>query len=211
MPCDSFLAYNIEKGEINGVDVTGLTYVEVVKIPGNVLIPHTWKRVSYVDARATDEQRSGNSRCLARRLGGPLADPQRPKSAKMSPLRRRRSNTTSRAVKAPLLSAMYLLRDDGAVSAVRTGRSRRCATAIFQYHPRRARIYCQGHRTRRQHSRTRNGLTPWRSQCDSGRFRGRSIGFMAANAAYRHVRFNVVRGSRLRDCGRVGPSARGPS
>ena len=66
--CDSFLAYNIEKGEINGVDVTGLTYVEVVKIPGNVLTPKSWKRVSYVDARATDEQRAAcllyTSRCV---------------------------------------------------------------------------------------------------------------------------------------------------
>ncbi|HTC31246.1 MAG TPA: DUF1326 domain-containing protein, partial [Candidatus Acidoferrum sp.] len=70
----SFLAYNIEKGEINGVDVTGLTYVEVVKIPGNVLIPHTWKRVSYVDARATDEQRAAILDAWHGRLGGPLAD-----------------------------------------------------------------------------------------------------------------------------------------
>src|SRR5580692_7268670 len=72
--CDSFLAYNIEKGEINGVDVTGLTYVEVVKIPGNVLIPQSWKRVSYVDARATDEQRVAILDAWHGRLGGPLAD-----------------------------------------------------------------------------------------------------------------------------------------
>ena len=72
--CDSFLAYNIEKGEINGVDVGGLTYVEVVKIPGNVLTAHTWKRVSYVDARATDEQKAAILDAWHGRLGGPLAD-----------------------------------------------------------------------------------------------------------------------------------------
>src|SRR6516225_11315695 len=47
--CDSFLAYHIDKGEINGVDVSGLNYVGVFKIPGNVLTPHSWKRVTYVD------------------------------------------------------------------------------------------------------------------------------------------------------------------
>ncbi len=72
--CDSFLAYNIEKGEIKGVDVSGLTYVEVVKIPGNVLTPQTWKRVSYVDARASDEQRDAILNAWHGRLGGPLAD-----------------------------------------------------------------------------------------------------------------------------------------
>ena len=37
--CDAFNAYHIDKGEINGVDVSGLNYVQVVKIPGNVLVP----------------------------------------------------------------------------------------------------------------------------------------------------------------------------
>jgi hypothetical protein len=72
--CDSFLAYNIEKGEINGLDVSGLTYVEVVKIPGNVLTQHSWKRVSYVDARATNEQQAAILDAWHGRLGGPLAD-----------------------------------------------------------------------------------------------------------------------------------------
>jgi hypothetical protein len=72
--CDSFLAYHIDKGEISGVDVSGLNYVQVVKIPGNVLTPHSWKRVSYVDARATDEQRAAILDAWHGRLGGPLAD-----------------------------------------------------------------------------------------------------------------------------------------
>jgi hypothetical protein len=72
--CDSFLAYNIEQGEINGLDVSGLTYVEVVKIPGNVLTRHSWKRVSYVDARATEKQRAAIVDAWHGRLGGPLAD-----------------------------------------------------------------------------------------------------------------------------------------
>ncbi len=72
--CDSFLAYHIDKGEIDGVDVTGLNYVQVVKIPGNVLAPKSWKRVSYVDARASDAQKDAILAAWHGRLGGPLAD-----------------------------------------------------------------------------------------------------------------------------------------
>jgi hypothetical protein len=72
--CDSFLAYHIDKGEINGVDVSGLNYVGVFKIPGNVLTPKSWKRVTYVDARATAEQRAAILDAWHGRLGGPLAD-----------------------------------------------------------------------------------------------------------------------------------------
>jgi hypothetical protein len=72
--CDSFNAYHIEKGEIEGVDVSGLTYVQVVKIPGNVLVPKSWKRVSYVDARASDAQRDAILDAWHGRLGGALAD-----------------------------------------------------------------------------------------------------------------------------------------
>ena len=72
--CDAFLAYNIQKGEINGVDVSGLTYVEVVKIPGNVLVPQSWQRVTYVDGRASADQKKALVAAFQGRLGGPLAD-----------------------------------------------------------------------------------------------------------------------------------------
>lgn len=72
--CDAFNAYHIDKGEINGIDVSGLTYVQVVKIPGNVLVPKSWKRVTYVDANATDAQRQAILDAWHGRLGGPLAD-----------------------------------------------------------------------------------------------------------------------------------------
>ncbi len=35
--CDSVVAYNLHKGTIRGVDVSGLTLVSVVNIPGNIL------------------------------------------------------------------------------------------------------------------------------------------------------------------------------
>lgn len=72
--CDAFNAYHIDKGEIDGVDVSGLTYIQVVKIPGNVLVPKSWKRVTYVDSSANDAQRQAILDAWHGRLGGPLAD-----------------------------------------------------------------------------------------------------------------------------------------
>lgn len=72
--CDAFNAYHIDKGEINGIDVSGLNYVQVVKIPGNVLVPKSWKRVTYVDGKATPEQRAAILDAWHGRLGGALAD-----------------------------------------------------------------------------------------------------------------------------------------
>lgn len=72
--CDAFNAYHIDKGAINGIDVSGLTYVQVVKIPGNVLVPKSWKRVTYLDASATEAQKQALLDAWHGRLGGPLAD-----------------------------------------------------------------------------------------------------------------------------------------
>ncbi len=72
--CDAFNAYHIDKGEIDGVDVSGLNYIQVVQIPGNVLVPKSWKRVTYIDAAATPQQRKAILDAWHGRLGGPLAD-----------------------------------------------------------------------------------------------------------------------------------------
>jgi hypothetical protein len=72
--CDAFNAYHIDKGEINGIDVSGLTYVQVVKIPGNVLVPKSWRRVTYLDTKANPAQRQAILDAWHGRLGGPLAD-----------------------------------------------------------------------------------------------------------------------------------------
>jgi len=72
--CDAFNAYHIDKGEINGIDVSGLNYVQVVQIPGNVLVPKSWKRVTYIDAMATPAQRQAILDAWHGRLGGALAD-----------------------------------------------------------------------------------------------------------------------------------------
>lgn len=72
--CDSFNAYQIEKGVIDGVDVSGLNIVKVARIPGNVLTPSSWICVYFVDERATAEQKQLLLDLFNGNLGGPLTD-----------------------------------------------------------------------------------------------------------------------------------------
>jgi hypothetical protein len=72
--CDAFNAYHFDRGTINGIDVSGLSYVRVVRIPGNVLTPASWKQVVFVDDRADDRQFQAIVDAYDGKLGGPLAD-----------------------------------------------------------------------------------------------------------------------------------------
>jgi len=72
--CNAFVAYHYDKGEINGVDVSGLSVVNVAQIPGNVLTPKSWRIVVLVDDDATDEQMQALLDAYTGKLGGPLAD-----------------------------------------------------------------------------------------------------------------------------------------
>jgi hypothetical protein len=72
--CDAFVAYHFDAGTIRGIDVGGLNLVNVVRIPGNVLTPASWKIVMFVDERATDEQLDALVSAYGGKLGGPLAD-----------------------------------------------------------------------------------------------------------------------------------------
>jgi len=71
--CDSVIAYHIDRGQISGVDVSGLTLVEAHHIPGNVLAGN-WRQVILVDDRASDDQIRLLGDAFQGRLGGPLAD-----------------------------------------------------------------------------------------------------------------------------------------
>ena len=72
--CDAFNAYHFDSGTIRGIDVSGLNFVRVVHIPGNVLTPASWKQVVFVDERASDDQRQAILDAYDGKLGGPLAD-----------------------------------------------------------------------------------------------------------------------------------------
>ena len=53
--CDSVLAYHFDSGNIEGVDIAGLTLGLVAHIPGNVL-KGNFRVVMVVDEKATPQQ-----------------------------------------------------------------------------------------------------------------------------------------------------------
>jgi hypothetical protein len=71
--CQSVNAYRIAKGEIDGVDVSGLTMAVACLIPGNVLRAK-WRIIRYVDDGATPEQEAALLAAFRGEKGGPLAD-----------------------------------------------------------------------------------------------------------------------------------------
>jgi hypothetical protein len=71
--CDAVVAYQIDKGTVNGVDVSGRTFAGLAHIPGNIL-EGNWQVVVFVDDEATSEQQEALLNVFTGKLGGPLAD-----------------------------------------------------------------------------------------------------------------------------------------
>ncbi len=71
--CQSALAYRIDKGSIDGVDVSGRTCAVAAFIPGNVLHGNL-RVIRYVDDGATPEQEAALLAAFRGKLGGPLAE-----------------------------------------------------------------------------------------------------------------------------------------
>jgi hypothetical protein len=70
--CDGVLAYNIERGQIGGLDVSGLTVAMAAHFPGNIFNKDS-RAVLFVDERATPEQFEALVDTFQGRLGGPAA------------------------------------------------------------------------------------------------------------------------------------------
>ena len=71
--CEAALAYQIDQGTIDGVDVSGLALASMAHIPGNILQGNI-TGVFFVDERATPEQEEALVKVWTGKLGGPLAD-----------------------------------------------------------------------------------------------------------------------------------------
>ncbi len=70
--CDGVLAWHIDKGTVNGTDVSGRTLAVLLHIPGNAL-KGNWRAVVYVDDGATPQQQEGLLNVWTGKLGGPVA------------------------------------------------------------------------------------------------------------------------------------------
>jgi hypothetical protein len=70
--CEGVVAYHIDEGTVNGVDVSGRTIAGTAHIPGNIF-EGNWKVVFFVDDEATDEQQEALVNVFTGKLGGPIA------------------------------------------------------------------------------------------------------------------------------------------
>ena len=69
--CDMALAFHIEDGALNGVDLSGLGFVVVMYTPGKMTEPD-WTTALYVDEQATQQQRDQLGKILSGEIGGPM-------------------------------------------------------------------------------------------------------------------------------------------
>lgn len=71
--CDGALAWHFDKGEVDGVDVSGLTLALIVRLPGNAL-KGNWRAAAFIDEKATKEQEEAILGVYTGKKGGPVAD-----------------------------------------------------------------------------------------------------------------------------------------
>ena len=71
--CEAALAWYVDKGTVDGVDVSGLAVAGITHIPGNIL-EGNWRSVFFVDDRATPEQEKALLDVFTGKQGGAIAD-----------------------------------------------------------------------------------------------------------------------------------------
>lgn len=71
--CDTIVAWHIDKGTIDGVDVSGRTIAMLAHVPGNIL-QGNWKAAVYLDERVSQAQEDALLGVYTGQRGGPVAD-----------------------------------------------------------------------------------------------------------------------------------------
>jgi hypothetical protein len=71
--CEGAVAYHIDRGQVNGIDVSGHTFALTGHIPGNAL-DGNWKVALFVDDGASAVQKEAILKAFTGELGGPLED-----------------------------------------------------------------------------------------------------------------------------------------
>jgi hypothetical protein len=69
--CHAFLVFDVESGEVDGVDVSGLTVAAVGDTP-KVMSEGNWRLGVLIDANASDEQAEKLGAVFGGELGGPM-------------------------------------------------------------------------------------------------------------------------------------------
>lgn len=69
--CNAFLVFQVESGEVDGVDVSGLTVAAVADTP-KVMSEGNWRLGVLIDERASDEQAEKLGAVFGGQLGGPM-------------------------------------------------------------------------------------------------------------------------------------------
>ena len=71
--CDTIVAWHIDKGNVNGVDVSDRTIAMIAHVPGNIL-QGNWKAAVFLDERVSAAQEEGLLGVYTGKLGGPVAE-----------------------------------------------------------------------------------------------------------------------------------------
>jgi len=71
--CDTIVAWRIDKGSVDGVDVGGNTIATVAHVPGNIL-QGNWTAAIYVDDAASQAQHDALLKVYSGQAGGPVAE-----------------------------------------------------------------------------------------------------------------------------------------
>jgi hypothetical protein len=71
--CDTIVAWHIDKGAIEGVEVSGRTLAAVSHLPGNIL-KGNWRVAFYVDEDASDAQMDALLNVYSGKAGGAVAE-----------------------------------------------------------------------------------------------------------------------------------------
>jgi hypothetical protein len=69
--CTPVLAFHVDSGEVEGVDVSGLSVVAVADTP-RVMTEGNWRLGVFIDAAASDEQAGKLGAVFSGELGGPM-------------------------------------------------------------------------------------------------------------------------------------------
>ena len=69
--CNAFLAFHVESGEVDGVDVSGLVVAAVGDTP-KVMSEGNWRLGVLIDDKASDEQAEKLGAVFSGQLGGPM-------------------------------------------------------------------------------------------------------------------------------------------